>query len=97
MSYAERDDVRLYYEKQGSGDPPWVFVHGWCCNHTFFQPQFDHFAASHKVTTLCLRGCRNSDRPEDGYDIPTLAGDVAWLCRELVILKPVLVGHGLGA
>lgn len=96
MSYAKRDGLRLYYQQEGSGDPPLVFVHGWCCDHTFFQPQFDHFKASHTVTTLDLRGCGSSDRPEDGHDMPTLADDVAWLCGELRISKPIVVGHSSG-
>jgi pimeloyl-ACP methyl ester carboxylesterase len=73
-----------------------VFIHGWCCDHTFFQPQFDAFQARHTVMALDLRGCGSSDRPEHGYDIPTLADDVAWLCRELKLSKPILVGHSLG-
>jgi len=96
MSYAKRDGLTLYYQQEGGGEPPFVFVHGWCCDHTFFQPQFDHFKSSHAVTTLDLRGCGNSDRPEDGYDIPTFADDVAWLCGELGISKPIVVGHSLG-
>jgi pimeloyl-ACP methyl ester carboxylesterase len=73
-----------------------VFIHGWCCDHTFFQPQFDHFKTSHLVTTLDLRGCGSSDQSEHGYDIPSLADDVAWLCRELKLSKPIVVGHSLG-
>ncbi len=96
MAYAKRDGLSLYYEQAGGGGPPVVFVHGWCCDHTFFRPQFDHFKASHAVATLDLRGCGGSDRPEDGYDIPTLADDVAWLCREIGLPKPVVVGHSLG-
>lgn len=96
MSYAKRDGLSFYYQHEGSGDPSLVFVHGWCCNHTFFQPQFDHFKASHAVTTLDLRGCGKSDQSEGGFDIPTLADDVAWLCGELGIAKPVIVGHSLG-
>lgn len=96
MPYAKRDGLSLYYEQEGSGDPPLLFIHGWCCDHTFFQPQFEHFKAFHTVTTLDLRGCGSSDRPEYGYDIPTLADDVAWLCRELKLSKPILVGHSLG-
>jgi pimeloyl-ACP methyl ester carboxylesterase len=23
--------VRLYYVEAGAGEPPLVFVHGWCC------------------------------------------------------------------
>lgn len=96
VPYVKRDGLSLYYEQAGGGDPPLMFVHGWCCNHTFFQPQFDHFHASHAVTTLDLRGCGRSDRLEAGYDIPALADDVAWLCREVGILRPVVVGHSLG-
>ena len=96
MPNVKRDGLSLYYEQAGNGDPPLVFIHGWCCDHTFFQPQFDHFKASHAVTTLDLRGCGRSDMPESGYDIPTLADDVAWLCRELRISKPIVIGHSLG-
>lgn len=96
MPYATQEGLSLYYEQAGSGDPPLVFVHGWCCHHTFFHPQFDHFAASHSVTTLDLRGCGASDRPAEGYDIPTLADDGARLCREAGIARPVVIGHSLG-
>jgi pimeloyl-ACP methyl ester carboxylesterase len=96
MAYAKRDDLSLYYEQEGSGDPPLVFIHGWCCDHTFFRPQFDHFKSSHSVMTLDLRGCGSSDRPESGYDMATFADDVAWLCSELGITKPVVIGHSMG-
>ncbi len=96
MPYVIRDSVRLYYEQEGHGSPPIVFIHGWCCDHTFFQPQFDHLKASHAVISLDLRGFGRSDRPEHGYDIPALADDVAWVCRELGLSKPVFAGHSLG-
>jgi pimeloyl-ACP methyl ester carboxylesterase len=96
MPYATRDAVNLYYELAGSGDPPMVFVHGWCCDRTFFEPQFDHFRAAHAVATLDLRGCGRSDRPEDGYEIASLADDVASVCRDAGLTDPVVVGHSLG-
>jgi pimeloyl-ACP methyl ester carboxylesterase len=96
MPYARRDDLTLFYEQEGSGDPPFLFVHGWCCDHGFFQPQFDHFKSSHTVTAPDLRGCGKSDRPEGGHDLPTLADDLAWLCDELGISTPIVVGHSLG-
>ena len=96
MAYATRAGVKLHYVQEGAGEPPFVFVHGWCCDHTFFQPQFDHFKSSHRVVALDLRGCGGSDQPKDGYDIPTLADDVGGFCRELGLAKPVVVGHSLG-
>lgn len=96
MPYAELDGLRLYYERAGSGDPELLFVHGWCCDHTAFGPQFDHFAQSHTVTAFDLRGCGRSDRPADGYGIPDLAYDLARFCAVVGIANPVVVGHSLG-
>jgi pimeloyl-ACP methyl ester carboxylesterase len=96
MPYAELDDLRLYYERVGGGEIELLFVPGWCCDHTAFQPQFDHFAETHAVTALDLRGCGQSDRPQGGYAIPDLADDLAQFCAEVGIDKPVVVGHSLG-
>lgn len=96
MPYAELDRLRLYYERAGSGEPELLFVPGWCCDRTAFRPQFEHFARAHAVTALDLRGCGQSARPEDGYEIPDLADDLARFCAEVGIDKPVVVGHSLG-
>jgi pimeloyl-ACP methyl ester carboxylesterase len=96
MRVSSSSEVKLQYAEAGTGDPPLLFIHGWCCDHTFFQPQFDHFKSTHRVVALDLRGCGDSDKPETGYDIPTLTDDVAALCREASIIKPVVVGHSLG-
>ena len=96
MPELTRDGVRLHYVDEGSGEPAFIFVHGWCCNYTFFRPQFEHFRSSHRVVALDLRGCGESDKPEGGYDIPTLADDVAAMCGGLGISRPVIVGHSLG-
>jgi pimeloyl-ACP methyl ester carboxylesterase len=96
MPYADLGDLKLYYERAGSGEPELLFVPGWCCDHTAFQPQFDRFARTHAVTALDLRGCGQSDQPDDGYTIPELADDVARLCAEVGIEKPVIAGHSLG-
>jgi pimeloyl-ACP methyl ester carboxylesterase len=96
MPYAELDGLSLYYERAGSGEPELLFVHGWCCDRTAFRPQFDHFARTHAVTTLDLRGCGRSDCPAKGYSIPDFADDVARFCADVRIEKPVVVGHSLG-
>ena len=32
------------------GHPPILFVHGWCCDHTYFAPQFERYAErAHRV------------------------------------------------
>ncbi|HEU5110238.1 MAG TPA: alpha/beta hydrolase [Micromonosporaceae bacterium] len=96
MPYARRADLSLYYERAGGGEPPIVFVPGWCCDTSFFQPQFERFAAAHTVVALDPRGCGRSDRPAGGYALGDLADDIAWLCAELGLARPVVVGHSLG-
>lgn len=96
MPYAELADVRLYYERAGSGEPELLFVPGWCCDHTAFRPQLDHFAHAHAVTALDLRGVGKSDAPDGGYSIPELADDTAAFCAAVGIGRPVVVGHSLG-
>lgn len=96
MPYVDLDGLKLYYERAGSGEPELLFVPGWCCDRTAFQPQFDHFARTHGVTALDLRGCGRSDCPDSGYAIPDFADDLARFCAEIGIDKPVVVGHSLG-
>ena len=96
MPHADLGDLRLYYERAGSGGRELLFVPGWCCDHSAFQPQFDHFAQTNTVTAIDLRGVGQSDAPDDGYGIRELADDVAQFCGVVGIEKPVVVGHSLG-
>jgi pimeloyl-ACP methyl ester carboxylesterase len=96
VPYADLSGVRLYYERAGSGSRELLFVPGWCCDHTAFRPQFDHFARTQSVTALDLRGVGASDTPDAGYSIPELADELAAFCGEVGIEKPVVVGHSLG-
>jgi pimeloyl-ACP methyl ester carboxylesterase len=54
--FASARDARLAYDAAGAGDPPMIFVHGWCCDRSYFDPQVTRFSASHAVVTVDLRG-----------------------------------------
>jgi pimeloyl-ACP methyl ester carboxylesterase len=96
MQALTRDGVRLCYDEAGSGGPPLLFVHGWCCDHTYFAPQFEHFRRTHRVIAVDLRGHGASDKPVQEYDMAAFADDVVWVCRQLRLEKPVVVGHSMG-
>jgi len=92
--------LQLAYDAAGAGDPPMIFVHGWCCDRSYFAPQFAHFAKRHAVATIDLRGHGDSGRPETAhgsYDLDKLAGDVLSVASAAGLGRPVLVGHSLGA
>jgi pimeloyl-ACP methyl ester carboxylesterase len=96
MPWLKRDHVSLFYEEASGGAPPLILVHGWGCDHTFMAPQFAAFRGSHRVVTVDLRGHGRSDKPRQDYSIPAFADDLAWVCRELTLERPVVVGHSMG-
>jgi pimeloyl-ACP methyl ester carboxylesterase len=96
MKALVRDGVKLCYEEAGTRAAPIVFVHGWCCDHSYFAPQFGHFSARHRVVSVDQRGFGESDKPRQEYTIEGFADDLAWLCGELGLERPALVGHSLG-
>jgi pimeloyl-ACP methyl ester carboxylesterase len=94
---ATRDGVALRYELRDGTRRPIVLLHGWCCDHTYFAPQFEHFSDNgHMVLALDLRGHGESDAPEQAYSMQLFADDVAWLVGELGIELPVVIGHSMG-
>ena len=97
MQCLEQDGLALFYEEAGEGEPPIVLVHGWCCDHTYFAPQFERFASGgHRVVAVDLRGHGRSDKPQQDYTIQLFADDLAWTCHRIGVEKPVVVGHSLG-
>jgi len=92
--------LRLAYDAAGAGDPPMIFIHGWCCDRSYFAPQFEHFASGHAVVAMDLRGHGESGRPAarpGGYAMDVMADDVLSVAAAAGCDRPVLVGHSLGA
>jgi pimeloyl-ACP methyl ester carboxylesterase len=91
-----RDGVALAYEESGRGEPPVVLVHGWTCDHAYFAPQAEHLSQQHRVISVDLRGHGESDKPEQDYTMAQFAGDIVWLCQQLRVEKPIVIGHSMG-
>jgi pimeloyl-ACP methyl ester carboxylesterase len=96
MVKLKRGGVTLFYKESGSGNPPILLVHGGMDDHTHFNPQFEHFQFNHRTVAVDLRGYGQSDKPQQDYTIAGYADDLAWLCSELGIAKPVAIGHSMG-
>jgi pimeloyl-ACP methyl ester carboxylesterase len=58
--------------------------------------QFDYFGRTHRVVAVDLRGHGASDKPMREYTVAGFADDLAWLCDQLGVVKPVVVGHSMG-
>jgi pimeloyl-ACP methyl ester carboxylesterase len=91
-----REGVTLGYEEAGEGAPTFLFVHGLACHGGFWEPQLRHFAAAHRVVVPDLRGHGESDAPLQAYTMRAFADDLDWICAQLELDRPVVVGHSLG-
>lgn len=95
MELIDANGTGIACEQRGTGGVPFVFVHGWACDHTFWQPQFEELSRDNRCLTLDLRGRGQS--PTNGpFDTTTQADDVAALMRKLELGPAVVVGHSLG-
>ena len=95
MPAASRQGASLFYEDVGAGDPPVVFLHG-IGSHGHFAQQIEHFRGAHRVIAPDLPGFGQSGLGPERRGITDYANDVAWLCDELGVRHPVIIGHSMG-
>jgi pimeloyl-ACP methyl ester carboxylesterase len=96
MSFAEVRGARLFFTDTGSGQPPMIFVHGFGCDSHDWSWQLAHFEPSHRVVAIDLRGHGRSSATDGGYEVASLAQDVAGVVDELDCGPVIAVGHSLG-
>jgi len=96
MQFLEKEDVALAYEDTNTDLPPLVLVHGCGLDHRSLTRQTEFFSKSHRVISVDLRGHGKSDAPHQNYTMAVFADDIAWLCTELALVKPTVVGHSMG-
>ncbi len=95
--YIIAGDLTFHIVQWGMHGLPIIFIHGITANAFCFQSFADELSSNHRVYAYDLRGRGDSDKPENGYNIPLHAADLAELIDELELDKPVVAGHSLGA
>jgi pimeloyl-ACP methyl ester carboxylesterase len=91
-----RDRVALAFDEAGVGEPTIVLVHGWGANRSYMAPQCAYFRPRHRIINVDLRGHGDSGKPAQPYTIDGFADDVAWVCKQLDVERPILLGHSMG-
>ena len=98
MSFIETaDHTSLFVTDWGSG-PPVVFTHAWGLRSDQWNYQIPALAeAGQRCVRYDRRGHGRSDRPASGYDIDTLADDLAAVIDHFGLREATLVAHSLGS
>lgn len=95
-TFQATDGTRLFYTDVGAG-PTVLLVHAWSLAGDMWEYQVsDLVAAGHRCVAMDRRGHGRSDVPATGYDLDTLAGDLADLIAHLDLSEVTLVAHSMG-
>ena len=85
---------------RAAGDEPgatFLLVHGLASNARMWDGVAEALVAmGHPVVTVDLRGHGRSSKPDDGYDVPRVADDLATLIARLDLDRPIAAGQSWG-
>jgi len=90
------DGVFIAYEVRGEGEPALIFVHGWCCDRSYWDAQLSYFAQKHKVVAIDLAGHGESGLDRKEWTMGAFGEDVVAVVNKLNLDQVVLVGHSMG-
>ncbi|MEO0409950.1 MAG: alpha/beta fold hydrolase, partial [Cyanobacteria bacterium P01_A01_bin.135] len=93
--FVDTNDIRLHCVTQGEGELV-VLLHSFPEFWYAWRHQLPVLARHFKVVVPDLRGYNDSDKPQTGYDLDTLATDIRGLIQGLGYSKAHIVGHGWG-
>src|SRR5688572_3701072 len=90
--------IELPYVEQGDATGvPVVMLHGVTDSWRSFEHVLPYLPDDVRAIAVTQRGHGDAPKPESGYRIEDLAGDVIDLLDELGIERAVLVGHSMGS
>ena len=93
--YVDIGELRLHAVTGGDG-PPLLLVHGWPQTWYAWRMVMPTLAQDFSVIAVDQRGIGLSDKPQDGYDTGTLAGDLVALMNALGHQRFALYGTDVG-
>ena len=93
--YVDTGELRQHAVIGGDG-PPLLLVHGWPETWYAWRLLMPALARDFEVIAVDQRGIGLTDKPEDGYDSATLAGDLVALMDMLGHQRFAVVGHDTG-
>ena len=92
-NFVQVNGVRLHYLYWGGEGPAFIFLAGYANTPHFFDSLAQAFTDRFHVLGLTRRSHGESEQPESGYDLDTLATDIIAFMDALDIDKATLVGH----
>jgi pimeloyl-ACP methyl ester carboxylesterase len=95
MPIVQVDDIAMYYELHGSGEPL-VLVSGLGADLTLLAGMTDRLKPHYQVVAFDNRGAGRTDKPDAPYTIGLMAQDTLGLMDALAIDRAHMLGVSMG-
>lgn len=95
MPEISTNDMKMYYEEHGSGDPL-VLIAGYTCDSSHWESILEGLSSKFHVLIFDNRGTGRSTSLDVPYSIETLAEDCKALTQALGWKKFHVLGHSMG-
>jgi pimeloyl-ACP methyl ester carboxylesterase len=96
MPTARLDDIEIYYEEHGQGEPVLLAPPSWWPSDTWKVGVVPFLSQRYRTIIFDCRGTGYSGKPDRGYTISRFAEDSAGLLKHLNVSKCHAVGFALG-
>lgn len=94
--FNSHDHTRFFYKDWGRGAAV-VFVHGFALNADCWDDQLPYLVEQGlRCIAYDRRGCGRTDQASTGYDLDSMADDLAALLEQLNLREVTLIGHSMG-
>lgn len=93
----ELNEVELQVRDSNSSGQAIIFLHFSGANLMMWQEALRYFQDGYRLVLVDLRGHGKSSQPESGYDMDTMAQDIAGLLDKLNITRAHVIGSSMGA
>jgi pimeloyl-ACP methyl ester carboxylesterase len=95
MPTAQINNIQIYYESHGAGEPL-VLIPGFASSMWIWFRQIEELSKSFRVISFDPRGVSRSDKPQEAITIKTIADDIAALLDSIGIEKTHILGASFG-
>ena len=101
LKYTEGDQiingVKIHYYRTGGKKPPIILLHGATDNGLCWSPLAEWLSVKYDVIMPDAQGHGHSDRLNTTLKSADPAGQIATLAQQLNLIKPIIMGHSMGA
>jgi N-formylmaleamate deformylase len=94
---ARIDGIKIHYYRTGGSRPPFILLHGASDNGLCWTPVADFLAERYDVIMPDAQGHGLSDRLGRDFVPKDHARQIVGLINKLKLVKPVIMGHSMGA